>query len=165
MRPKNFPAAPSSDGDSLQDEQDVPVSGRKGSTRMYSNREKKLANLPKFERKNERGSANSLDENGRSNKGLWKDPEPDIESNRAKAQVYGSGEELHEGAGARANESNHADAPSFRHFELESEEIQEHQDRIIDKHAPTEEVFSHGSRSKPSYALSERAKSTRGKKN
>ncbi len=163
-RPKNFPAAHSTEGKSRQDEQSVPADAEKGK-RGYGNREKKIADLPKFERGNERSSARTLDENARSNKGLWQDPQPDLSGNEAAQQVYGSGEDDSEGQGERANERDHSDAPGLRNYELESDEIQEHQDAIIDKHAPSSEIFGHRSRSKPSYALGARAKSTRGKKN
>lgn len=163
-RPKNFPAAHSTDGVSRQDEQSVPSDSERGQ-RGYSNREKKLADLPKFERGNERSSARELDSNARRNQNLWSDPDPDLSENAAAQQVFGSGEEFNEGQGQRSNEQDHDDAPGARHFQLESDEIQSHQDAIVDKHAPSASIFNHKSRSKDAYALAARSKSTRGKKN
>ena len=169
MSLKNFPHAHSTDGLSRQDEQDVPQEGRKGSPSEYGNREKKIADLPKFVRGNERGSARALDTNARANRNLWQDPKPDLPLNEAKAAVFGSGEDFNEQQGERPSEAWHADSPGMKHYGSEGKVgfINEHEDRIIDKHAPATKLLRHKSGSKEAYALAPESKvaSTKSKRN
>jgi len=164
----NFKHPKSTRQSSIQDEQDVPSEGRKGSASEYGNREEKLADEPKFRRKNERPSARELDENARRNRGLWKDPDPDLSGNQARAAVYGSGEDNVDGAGERINEDEHEIDPGIKHYGNSPAELaQFHQDRIIDKHAPAESIFQHKKGSKAAYALAPESKveSTLSKRN
>lgn len=169
MSLKNFPHAHTTDGVSRQDEQDVPVEGRKGSTSEYGNREKKVADLPQFHKRNERGSSRELDRAARDNRNLWKDPDPDLPANRAKAPVYGSGEDFVQEQGERPAEQWHSDAPGMTHYGSEGKVgfINEHEDKIIDKHAPATKLLRHKSGSKEAYALAPESKvaSTKSKRN
>lgn len=169
MSLKNFPHAHATDGVSRQDEQDVPVEGRKGSTTEYGNKEKKRADMPAFKRGNERGSARALDTNARDNRNLWRDPDPDLAANRAKAPVFGSGEDFNAEQGERPSEQWHDDTPSMTHYGSEGKVgfINEHEDEIIDKHAPATKLLKHKSGSKEAYALAPESKvaSTKSKRN
>lgn len=164
----NFPHADSSEVFSRQDEAHVGSEGRKGSTREYGNREKKIADLPKFEKGNERSSARVLDKNARDNRGLWSDPDPDIEANRAKAPVFGSGEDFEQEQGLRPNEDWHEDSPGMKHYgDTHADLVEEYQDRIIDKHAPVGVTQRHKRGAKEAYALAPESKvaSTKPKRN
>jgi len=167
-RSTNFPPADTTEVYSRQDEAHVGAEGRKGSPSEYGNREKKIADLPKFVRGNERASARVLDANAMANRGLWTDPSPDLEPNRARQVVFGSGEDLDGEPGLRPNEDWHDDAPGMSHYgDTHADMVEEYQARIIDKHAPAVNTQRHKSKSKEAYALSRESKvaSTKPKRN
>lgn len=123
-------------------------------------RERKLADSPKYERKNERRPAERFDTKPAEH--TWTDPRHE---NEARSQVKGAGEAMHNGAGVRHGERSHPEAPEMRHFGHSGGEIGEHQAAIIDKHAESASIFKHGTGHKPSEELAPESRSRKATKN
>ena len=131
------------------------VKGTRGSPR-----ERKAADSPKYERKNERKSVARFD--AKPQEHLWRDPGHE---NEARSQVTGAAESMHNGAGVRHGERAHPEAPEMRHFGHSGTEIGEHQAAIIDKHAESASIFKHGSGHKPSEELAPESRAKKASKN
>ena len=139
----------------------------KGSTKAGANpRERKLADRPQFERKNERKSPDHFDLKGggasNHNKHLWTDPGHE---NEARQQVRGAAVAVGRAAGVRHGERTHGPAVEMQHFGHSAGEIGEHQAAIIDKHAQDAHIFKNKSGHKAAEQLAPESRSRRAVKN